>query len=501
MRITTDDPAAHRLPPLILAGAGLGYGIVANFLLYRQSPGLGFLLAIALGLALIVGLSVALRVRPSLANLWLPVAVLLCAGAIFARTNTMLLLMNLLAIAGLGALMLFSWTGRPVFLFALADFVWANLVAWFSLALRPLAVLVGAGQAAERPRAARLAMPLARGLAIGIPLLCIFTALFASADRVFAGYIDDVFSRFSLADLTLQPIFVALLAWLAIGSFDLALGPSDRRPSPGEIVRGVSLPRLGFAEATIALVLVDALFLAFVTIQLQYLFLGPESLALRGGVTSHAQYAREGFFQLLVAAFLTLGVIWILEWLTRRDRLAQRTVFNALATVMVGGAVVMLVSSFRRLYLYELEFGFTQDRLFPHAVTIWLGVVLLCFVVALWTRRKQVLASGLLAACLLFVFGMNLINPDAFNAARNVERFTDHGKPLDIDYLGRLSTDATPVLVQSLELLPQAPRSRLTVILQHQQRRLTSGGDWQSTNLANLAAREALDAAFGPASP
>ncbi|MCS6802900.1 MAG: DUF4173 domain-containing protein [Dehalococcoidia bacterium] len=347
-------------------------------------------------------------------------------------------------------------------------------------------------------------LPVAGGLVLASPLLCLFTALFISADRVFAGYVGDLLSQFAFRDLLQQGGLIALFSWLAVGALDLALGPKERDPlralfgAPGAPTV-VALPRLGFVEATIALVLVDLLFLAFVAIQLQYLFLGPDHLALRGDGISYAQYAREGFFQLLVAAILTLGVIWTLEWRTRREQPAQRIVFNALATVMVACAVVMLLSSFRRLFLYELEFGFTQARLFSHGVTLWLGAVFAFFVAALWTGRSRILSAGLLGSCIAFVIGLNALDPDAFIAARNIERLTVYGKSLDVAYLGRTSTDAVPTLVAALDTLPPAEQRELATILRRKQRELAGQErDWRSANLSVLLARQALDARFGP---
>jgi hypothetical protein len=499
--MASDQP---RYPPAaVIVGASVAFGLVATLLIYRQAPGAGIALTAMLGLALLLALGSAVGARLPAANAWLPVALLVFAAMVAVRANLVLLLVNCLAIVGLGSVLLASYRGPPVHRLALGDLVWAQVLTWLNLAFRPFAVVVAAAHATEWTRASRAAFPVARGLLLAVPLLCVFTALFVSADRVFAGYVGEVFAQLSLADLIRQLFFVAAFGWLAMAALDLAVGPAERDPLRAVLSKlgspAITRPRLGFTEAVVAIVLVDLLFVAFVVVQLQYLFLGPESLALRGGVISHAEYAREGFFQLLVAAFLTLASIWTLERLTRRDRPTQHFVFNALATVMVACAVVMLASSFRRLYLYELEFGFTQDRLFPHAVTIWLGAVFVFFLIALWTGRERMFSAGLLGACVAFVVGLNAINPDAFTVARNIERLTVYGKPLDVAYLGRTSTDAIPTLVALLDRLPPAEQEQLTTILRRKQAALAREEfDWRSANLSVIQARQALDARFGP---
>ena len=57
-------------------------------------------------------------------------------------------------------------------------------------------------------------------------------------------------------------------------------------------------PRLGRTEWRIALVALDALFAAFVVLQLTTLFGGDEHVLRTAGLT-YAEYAREGFAQLM----------------------------------------------------------------------------------------------------------------------------------------------------------------------------------------------------------
>ena len=46
----------------------------------------------------------------------------------------------------------------------------------------------------------------------------------------------------------------------------------------------------------------------------------------------------------------------------------------------------MLVSAFKRLLLYEMAYGFTEMRIYPHVFMIWLGLLLGWFLVTLWFK-------------------------------------------------------------------------------------------------------------------
>ncbi len=69
--------------------------------------------------------------------------------------------------------------------------------------------------------------PLARGLAIALPIVAVFVALFASADAVFARLTSDVLAwqpDVDLEDLLVRFVVVTVVAWGAAGLLGLAAG-------------------------------------------------------------------------------------------------------------------------------------------------------------------------------------------------------------------------------------------------------------------------------------
>jgi hypothetical protein len=56
-----------------------------------------------------------------------------------------------------------------------------------------------------------------------------------------------------------------------------------------------------------------------------------------------------------------------------------------------------------------------------------------------------------LVSAAVFALGFAAMNPDAWVANRNIDRF-EAGRPLDTSYLSELSADATPVIVDRLPL-------------------------------------------------
>jgi hypothetical protein len=251
-------------------------------------------------------------------------------------------------------------------------------------------------------------------------------------------------------------------------------------------------------------VLVDALFLGFVLVQAVYLFGGTDTLA-RTGLT-YSEYARRGFFELVTVAALVLGLVLLMDWLTRFVTGRARLAINLLHGVLVALTLAILASALFRMRLYQQEFGLTELRFYTTAFMAWLGVVLVWLVVTVLrapapggdNRGRRRFAFGARVASLALVVALDLINPDALIARTNLSRAAAGvGQPLDTEYLAQtLSADAMPVSVVGLAAVPDpAVQAKLACGLQAQAKGLAeraSKTNWRGANWGVSAARRAL---------
>jgi hypothetical protein len=205
---------------------------------------------------------------------------------------------------------------------------------------------------------------------------------------------------------------------------------------------------LGFTESTTILVLVNLLFLSFVIVQFRYLFGGASNVDLSG--YSYADYARRGFFELLAVSILSLGLILGLEAITWRESKTQFRSYNLLSSILIILVVLMLISAFQRMRLYEAAFGYTQFRLYVYVFIVWLGLFLFWFLLGMW-RRPERFALGAIIVAMGFLVTLNVISPDAFIVRQNIARFRAGGE-LDAAYLESLSADAVPAMVEAISI-------------------------------------------------
>ena len=299
--------------------------------------------------------------------------------------------------------------------------------------LRPLARLDGSGQ---RWRA------VARGLAIGLPVVGALTALLASADVVFASLLrlPDV------GDLTLHVVLLcfgagaaaAVLRHASARTVQLPLGPP---------------PALGALEARMVLAGLCGVYTAFVAAQVAVAGGVADRILSEEGLT-YAEYARRGFFQLLAAAGLTAVVLLCLRACgPRGDWVSTALVLVALALTEVVVAVAV-----HRLSLYEDAYGLTLLRLAAMGAAVWIGLVFLLIGLAAVGvgGHRSWLPGAVGAAALVALLAWNLADPAALVARRDLER-----PKVDAAYLASLGDDAVPTITARLDGLDPAMRAEL----------------------------------------
>jgi hypothetical protein len=316
-------------------------------------------------------------------------------------------------------------------------------------------------------------------IAVSVALLTVFGALFASADRAFADVVGKLVPSVD-AGTVARWIFVFLVVGGMLG------GAAYLRAAPPDLsgMDGPGTRRVARLEWAIPLALLVLLFAAFVAVQLAVLFGGSRHVLETEGLT-YADYARSGFWQLLVVTGLTLAVVAAaVRWApreTRTDRVLIRAILGALATL----TLVIVASALHRMNVYADTYGLTRLRLLVALCELWLGVVFLLMLIAGIRLRATWLARAIVGAGVLALLGLAAANPDGLIADRNIARF-ERTHDIDTTYLANLSADAVPALDRL------APDQRGCVLNPISADLYRNPDDWRAWNYGRWHARAVL---------
>jgi signal transduction histidine kinase len=312
-------------------------------------------------------------------------------------------------------------------------------------------------------------LPATRTVVISVVLLVIFGALFASADALFASWVDAITPNIDWKDLPARAVLATFVAVGTLAAAFVALAP----PAVDRLRLPVSASRREF-EWLAPVLVVDVVFVAFLVAQAAALFGGHDYLQRTTGLT-YAEYVHAGFGQLTVATMLTLTVV---AWAARKATPGRRR--DLALGALCAMTIVVTVSALYRMHLYEEAYGFTRLRLLVSVFEGWLGVVVLLVMVTGVVGARRWLVPVALRLGAAGLLGLALINPDLYIAQHNIARA---GAPVGTDwqYLGELSTDAYPALIR-------LPYQEFVCVTRHSG--ALSGDDWLEWNWSRERARD-----------
>ncbi len=542
----------------ILQAAAL-IGILGNLLLRQKPWGLNAFLFVAVFVA---GLLMLMwRRRPELLTkntIALSGAMLFFASMFLIRDSIELKVYDTLAILVImGVILLVNFNIQAhvagTFHYA-AGFVWSGLTSAFGSF-----VLLGSDiDWKEMPgnKISKGVFAVLRGLAIALPLLLIFGALFMAADAAFEGIVNRALN-FDIDVIVSHVMLTSALAWLTAGYFRGALAEkiifgatvatapstaasesndnntsfvdkvaaepvdnSSSLPDNATILEHINrsdppnatdpepakkrdwqnfdssiLPAvftLGTVETVIILGLIDLLFLGFVIIQVQYLFGGMDFIQ-QAPDFKLADYARRGFGELVAVSALVLPMLLASHWLLRREAGKTERIFKVLAGVQIGLLFVIMASAVQRLVLLTGELGYGLTTVRFYPMVF---MIWLAVVFGWFTLTVFRGARNHFAWGALWsaivILGVTNLINPDAFIAQTNVRLMHQGRAFDAGYNSHLSDDAVPILFDALPSMNPDDQCWVAYRLYRRREEAKQELDLRSWNVSRSSARSMM---------
>lgn len=276
------------------------------------------------------------------------------------------------------------------------------------------------------------------GVGITIPVFVVVFVLLTSADAVFRNWASLMVADIDGWDLYLM---VLMFLFMALASYCMVAYMS-KKDIKEEVTDARKLePLIGIPVASV----LSLLYLVFSGIQIVYLFMG--NMQLPEGYT-YAEYAREGFFQLLAVSMINLVIVLIGLCYFKPNK-----VLKVVLTIMSLCTFIMIASSAMRMVIYIQYYYLTFLRI----LVLWsLAVLALIFVgvIAYIGKRSFPLFRYSLVVFTCFYIALSFSHPDYWIAKVNLagaeasrSEFFKGEAYDDYYFLSDLNADAAPVLV------------------------------------------------------
>lgn len=321
--------------------------------------------------------------------------------------------------------------------------------ASFTCLLRPFSDAHAYNQTKEKGKS-KTVLYVIIGVLIAIPLVMVVLALLGSADAVFRETLRVIYEAINVED-------AIAVAWMIFRCFLLTymvLAYCCKRLIKEEVKDVKTFePIIGITVTSI----LTFVYLVFSVVQIAYLFIG--NLRLPAGYT-YAEYAREGFFQLLAVSVLNYVIVLLCLAFFRDNK-----VLKVILTIFCACTYIMIASSAARMIMYIRYYYLTLERIIVlwalFTLTILFAgvlisiykpdfklfnfckiVVTICYIGLVFSRPEYIVASVDLGKTEVSMKAGNSL-PGGFFLAGNYYE--------DFQYISTLSADAAAPVLSYME--------------------------------------------------
>jgi len=295
-------------------------------------------------------------------------------------------------------------------------------------------------------------------LLISAPVLIFMVILLSSADSIFSNMVRSAFeSFFDLFDqffgnVIFKSVYGIFMGFYGFGLVVFAYKDKLPKPKPRPVYEytypdGSTLVTTEVPEPkkdpdkliiNIFLSMILLLYTVFVVIQFAYLFTGAD---LPYGLT-YTEYARKGFFELLFLTGINIVIILVCTNLTKN---LKANITKGLLSYLCAVTVILLVSSYYRMMLYNTDDGLTRLRFLVFGFLIFEGLGLI-FTFYYIIKPRFSIISVYAAIALSYYLILNLVPIDGIVAKSQMDRGFN-----GVNYVKTLSSDAAGQILRLYE--------------------------------------------------
>ena len=285
-----------------------------------------------------------------------------------------------------------------------------------------------------------------KSIFVTLPVVLVITLLLSSADEIFGNIfivilekLLIIISKIKISTLFIRIILIICTFMYMSSFFDYIISRYESKEKEEKNIKEKD-------NFTIKMILtaLDVIYLVFCYIQVKSLF-------MRNVDINYANYARQGFFQLMIVSVINLCTILIAKKSQNEKEVGTNKYINIMSLIMIGFTFIILMSSAVRMYFYESAYGYTLLRLLVYCALITEAVLLIPTILYI-VDKKIDLPKIYFTIIIIAYLCMNFANFDNLIAKRNVDRYIEIGK-IDMYYLKtETGTDAVNQIIRILDV-------------------------------------------------
>lgn len=429
----------------VLGPVSIIYSLIFVFCLYKNLYGITSPLWAMATVGYIIFLGRQFEKQWRFINTFISVAIVLLGFSNFITGNALIIFFNYVGIILLIIV-------NMVYLFV--DIRGASIIRHFEMLLMLIGGMIGrlcepfedvvVFAKEYKPKKNKNIIYILIGLVIALPLTIILIFILASADVVFNNMIVNLIDLLRVDKLIGNVI--GLTAMLIAGymipyAFSKNICVSNVNVKEEKVLNAKPIIPI------IVTAIISFVYGIFSVVQIVYLFMGKGDLPEN---YSYAEYAREGFFQLLFVSIFNIVIILVCIELFEESK-----ILKAILSIISVCTFIMIASSAYRMSMYIGEYGLTITRVLVLWALAVITLIMLGFLCRIFLQKINMFKLSIVVVTVCFTI-LSLSRVDYYIAKYNLNMYEGMKTIgyLDVcsyDYLMGLSTDAAPAIMEKKE--------------------------------------------------
>ena len=268
---------------------------------------------------------------------------------------------------------------------------------------------------------------------IAIGLLC-------SADNEFAKIFSTIFKDiniFNVSELTGRIIIIIIAFFYFAGFF---MNMLDKENGLKEFEEEEKIEKKESYTIRMMLTVLNVVYLVFCFTQIKVLFTEQN--------IKYSEFARKGFFQLMIVSLINIVMILKANNKNLKETEKQEKYKKTMCIVMVIFTLIIIISAFARMTLYQQNYGYTRLRILVDYTLITEIILLIPTIIYILKNKIDLIKTYFVIIITMYCL-VNFINIDKIIMKNNFNRYKETGY-IDLNYIMEMNN--SDLIEQLLEL-------------------------------------------------
>lgn len=268
----------------------------------------------------------------------------------------------------------------------------------------------------------------------------IVIGLLCSADNEFAKIFSTIFKDiniFNVSELTGRIIIIIIAFFYFAGFFMNMLNEENGLK---EFEEEEKIEKKESYTIRMMLTVLNVVYLVFCFTQIKVLFTEQN--------IKYSEFARKGFFQLMIVSLINIVMILKANNKNLKETEKQEKYKKTMCIVMVIFTLIIIISAFARMTLYQQNYGYTRLRILVDYTLITEIILLIPTIIYILKNKIDLIKTYFVIIITMYCL-VNFINIDKIIMKNNFNRYKETGY-IDLNYLMEMNN--SDLIEQLLEL-------------------------------------------------